>query len=148
MGDSYNISLEKVMPRATMFGEDGGVMSERVHVRLGAVVLVLLLAVMAGSGVRLILPGLKESTRSPVPHRSLSTKVGRWRVSASWTARWQPLRASIRRLGTSPPPAAGHPLLPEAMPPTRSPGEDALGTSVPKRLRWTVTGGHGRNGAG
>lgn len=29
-----------------------------------------------------------------------------------------------------------------------APGADALGTSLPRRLRWKALGGHGRNGPG
>lgn len=150
MSGTDRISPEKVREhRDTILYEDAAPVTHPLHVRAGAALLVVLVASLMGSGVRLVVPGLKEATRSPVVHRTRTTKVGRWRVGSSWTARWQPLRNIIRRLAGGPPPSAGFPPFSEAEPVVaRAPGQDTHFGAIPRRLRWALLGGHGRNGVG
>lgn len=116
-------------------------------VRAVALTAVLGYVAFSVSGVRYLDPELREATRSaalaradhvPVArsHKASRVEVGPAPIDKAHAAQLAPPRQRFPRCLSSCM-AAGLP-----------PGADALGVSVPKRLRWAVIGGHGRHGAG
>lgn len=108
------------------------------------VLFVLVLFLFSASAMRHVLPGLKDATRGTVLQKGehVTPRPAADELNAK-SGGGSPPALTVVRLATRWP----HPTqvnFPEALPI----GSDALGVSLPKRLRWAATGGHGRHGPG
>lgn len=116
--------------------------------RLAAVFAVLVFAGFTASGVRVVIPGLREASRGVAPARvnASSATRGHTRAVEHGFQSGGHAAAMIRRHVAAWvyrfPPLAPLPALRG-----RPHGVDA-GSGAPRRRRWLILGGHGRHGAG
>lgn len=102
----------------------------------------------SASAVRYTDDGLREATKS----RSNVVNLGQYRTPVFVPVRRPTLHLPDAPGGVlvaySPPRQRFHRCLFFMEPDGLQPGSDALGVSMPRRLRWAVLGGHGRHGPG
>lgn len=126
--------------------EDGVVKGLRAG-PVSAALAAALLVVLAVSGMKLLVPGLRQATKSPPKRAALHVPPVRQARHQLPAAR-PPSSGLVAVIKTSrsalPRPVWGMAAPTLALPP----GSDALGVSLPKRMRWKALGGHGRNGPG